>query len=202
MSYSNKVEYEIIPEGSYKVIRNCAKCGCKRYYINTNNFRMNANGKLLDVWLIYQCEKCKHTLNIMICERKKSSDIPKEEYLKFMENDILLAREYGLKKELFVGNRIEIDLEELSYRISSMGMLCLKNVNSVVIRNPYEIKLRTDRVLSEILHETRSRIKLLAQEEKISELPKYLSKTIEIIYKGGEATNGDRDQGERIKAHG
>ena len=43
-------------------------------------FRVNANGNILDIWLIYQCVECKHTLNLAIYERKKASSITKEEY--------------------------------------------------------------------------------------------------------------------------
>lgn len=186
MSYTMNKEYEIVPEGSYKVIRNCAKCGGKSYFINTNSFRVNANGNRLDVWLIYQCEKCKHTLNITIYERIKTSEIPKEKYLGFLRNDTTLAMEYGLKKELFQKNRIEICLDDISYQITSSETHSLDYASCIMIRNPYEMKLRTDRVLSEILHETRSRIKTLEKEAKLCELPKYLSQNTEIIYKGRE----------------
>ena len=57
----------------------------KMHYRNTNKFRINANGNKLDVWLIYHCTECKHTLNIAIYERKKVSSIPKEEYQCFLE---------------------------------------------------------------------------------------------------------------------
>ncbi|MCI9334641.1 MAG: DUF1062 domain-containing protein [Lachnospiraceae bacterium] len=34
----------------------------------------------MDVWLIYQCAECKHTLNLAIYKRQKVSSIPKEQY--------------------------------------------------------------------------------------------------------------------------
>ncbi|WP_455794937.1 hypothetical protein [Clostridium butyricum] len=49
MSYDIENKYKILPRKSYEIIRNCPKCGCKTNYINTNNFRVNANGKALDV---------------------------------------------------------------------------------------------------------------------------------------------------------
>ena len=71
MSYLKKIEYEIVPKECFKVTRNCSGCGTKTRYINTKRFRVNANGNKLDVWLIYQCEKCKHTFNLAIYERQK-----------------------------------------------------------------------------------------------------------------------------------
>ena len=75
MSYLKKIEYEIIPKESFMVIRNCSGCGRKSYFKNTKRFRVNANGNKLDVWLIYQCEKCRHTLNLTIYERQKASSV-------------------------------------------------------------------------------------------------------------------------------
>lgn len=85
MSYLRKIEYEIVLKDSFWVIRSCPKCGRKTHFRNTNKFRINANGNKLDVWLIYHCTECKHTLNIAIYERKKVSSIPKEEYQCFLE---------------------------------------------------------------------------------------------------------------------
>jgi hypothetical protein len=49
----------VIPQGTPKVVKNCPKCGGGSHFINTKKFRVNANKKYLDIWLIYQCEKCK-----------------------------------------------------------------------------------------------------------------------------------------------
>lgn len=108
MSYCRKTEYGMIPGDSFTVIRVCAKCGRKTRFTNTEKFRVNANGNKLDVWLIYQCEKCKHTLNLAIYERRKVSSIPKEEYQRFLDNDEELARRYGRDMLLFQKNKAEI----------------------------------------------------------------------------------------------
>lgn len=94
---------------SLTIIRNCAGCECKTTYINIEKFRINANGKYLDVWLIYQCEKCKHTYNLSIYERIKVTDIPKVEYDKFLINDLEFALDYGKNKELFQKDKTDID---------------------------------------------------------------------------------------------
>lgn len=108
MSYFKKTEYKTVPEDSFQVIRNCAKCGRKAHFKNTKRFRVNASGGRLDVWLIYQCEKCKHTFNLAIYERRKISSIPAEEYQRFLDNDEQLAKIYGRNRELFRKNKAEI----------------------------------------------------------------------------------------------
>ena len=52
----------------YQIIHRCGRCGKKAIFVSTRRFRVNANKNKLDVWLIYQCKKCRHTLNIPIFE--------------------------------------------------------------------------------------------------------------------------------------
>lgn len=112
MSYSKKIEYEIVPEESFSVIRNCSGCGKKTSFKNTKKFRVNANGNKLDVWLIYQCEKCRHTWNLAIYERQKISVLPAEEYQRFLQNDQELAQQYGRNIRLFQKNKGRCDSYE------------------------------------------------------------------------------------------
>ncbi len=77
------------------------------HFVNTGKFRVNANGSRVDVWLIYQCEKCKHSLNLTVYERVRPSRISDEEYRLFLENDETLAVKYGNDKEFLKRNRVE-----------------------------------------------------------------------------------------------
>ncbi|MDE7202281.1 MAG: DUF1062 domain-containing protein, partial [Lachnospiraceae bacterium] len=111
MSYLKKIEYEIVPKDSFRVIRNCPKCSRKTYFKNTKKFRVNGNK--LDIWLIYQCEECKHTLNLSIYERQKVCSIPKEEYQCFLNNDEPFAEMHGKNVQLFRKNKATIDFEKV-----------------------------------------------------------------------------------------
>ena len=93
MRYTNLKEY--------KVIHKCGHCGRKMTFVSTRRFRVNANKNKLDVWLFYQCEKCKHTLNIPIYERILPQKIPRELYEGFLANDEELAVQYGSDAGLF-----------------------------------------------------------------------------------------------------
>ena len=109
MSYLSNSEYSTTPDMSFNIIRKCSACGRKSIYINSNKFRVNANGNRIDVWLIYQCRKCKHTYNLTIYERLKKDALSLELYTGFMDNDEELAKVYGTDKSLFVKNKAEID---------------------------------------------------------------------------------------------
>lgn len=109
MSYLNKNKYSAIPDKSFEIIRKCSVCGRKSIYTNSNKFRVNANGNRIDVWLIYQCRKCKHTYNLTIYERIRKDALSLELYTGLMGNDEDLARYYGTDKSLFVRNKAKID---------------------------------------------------------------------------------------------
>lgn len=97
MSYINTI----------KVFHKCSGCGKKMHFVNTGKFRVNANGSHVDVWLIYRCVKCKHSLNLTIYERIKPNRISQEQYRQFLENDTDLAYQYGNDKAFLKRNRVE-----------------------------------------------------------------------------------------------
>lgn len=163
MSYSNTTEYVIIPKDSYAIIRGCAKCGSKSKFINTNKFRVNANGNKIDIWLIYQCEKCRHTLNLTVLERVSPNEIG-ENYKRFLANDIELSREYGVDKAFFVRNRAEIDFDTAEYELKCVN----KGTEDIfIIRNPNGVKIRPDKIASELLKVSRSNIKKLIKNNSL-----------------------------------
>lgn len=90
-----------------KIFHRCGGCGKKREFVNSGKFRVNANGKLVDVWLIYRCIKCKHSWNLTIYERRKPTKISSDEYQKFLDNDMELAWEYGNNMEFLKKNNAD-----------------------------------------------------------------------------------------------
>ncbi|MFT4144473.1 MAG: DUF1062 domain-containing protein [Mobilitalea sp.] len=192
MSYKRKFEYRIIPEESYFILRNCPTCGCKSVFINSNNFRVNANGNRIDVWLIYQCEKCKHTYNLTIHERLRPQDISPEHYKKFMENNIDFAVVYGTDKSVFAKNKAEIDYNNIKYQINFLNSIGtakddpirFQSGDLLIIENPFELKIRTDKIVAELLRITRSKEKQLEKTETILIKNNSIERKIEIRIQG------------------
>lgn len=179
----NKYEYQIEPTESFRVIHNCAGCGRKERFINTKRFRVNANGNRLDVWLIYQCERCKHTLNLSIYERVDRKKISGEEYQLFLKNDEDLAERYGMDGAFFRRNRAEVDWDNVEYTVSCMcnceGQLqsMEKTVlsekedwnagDNIIIHNPYAIRIRSEKLVGMVMNLSRSMVKKMIDSEKI-----------------------------------
>lgn len=65
----NKIIWEIQCHSSLPAYRYCKKCGEKRAFTCSGQFRVNAQQKHLDVWLIYKCPDCDTTWNASVCCR-------------------------------------------------------------------------------------------------------------------------------------
>jgi len=185
MSYLRKIEYEIVLKDSFWISRNCPKCGRKTHYRNTKKFRINANGNILDIWLIYQCVKCKHTFNLAIYERKKASSITKEEFQCFLDNDEQLAELYGKNMQLFRTNKADIDFDRLHYGVLKLH----ETVESsgfgkqiiITVKNPCQMKIRSEKQIAMVLGLSRNQVKSLLEKgeiEIVMELPQSISFSI------------------------
>lgn len=171
MSYLRKFEYKINPLESYPILRNCSLCGCKSVFINSNHFRINANGKRIDVWLIYQCKKCKHTYNMTIYERTKAETLLSGELENLMENNEDLAKLYGTDISFFARNKGDIDWDNVQYEITNITpvhittekQILFQSGDLIQIDNPFGIKIREDKIISEVLHISRNKVKQLKQ---------------------------------------
>lgn len=193
MSRCMKKEYGIMPREPFKIIRNCSGCGRKMSYGSTGNFRVNANKSQLDVWLIYQCPKCRHTYNLPIYERVRAGGIEPSEYESFLKNDGTAAMHYGLNRAVLEKCRAEIDWDSLEVEYEQLrpeerqGEECGDAAGCVLpgtdmgpdgepdfvpgtcltVHNPYDIKIRAERLAADLLRLTRSQVKRMLKEGKL-----------------------------------
>ena len=152
----------IVPHQLPTVIRRCSKCKGKTEFQNSGKFRVNANGKLLDVWLIYRCSHCDTSWNMTIIERANPENIDKEEYKGFLSNSLQLAASYGSNRELFIKNKAEIVEAKSGYHILRTPTTTPGNKEyslEIQIKNPSALKLRADVLLAGELKVSRSHIK-------------------------------------------
>ncbi len=74
--------------------KKCSHCDSDRFYCS-EKFRMNAQKKYIDIWLIYRCTKCDNTYNMTIFTRTKTELINKDLFKKFSENNLEIAWKYA-----------------------------------------------------------------------------------------------------------
>jgi hypothetical protein len=73
------------------LVTTCVSCGSTRHR-PTGRFRVNANGKLLDVWMLIWCERCGRTSKIPIHERVNVRALTGERLQMFENNDPAMVR--------------------------------------------------------------------------------------------------------------
>ena len=83
----------------------------KAMFASSDLFRINANRKNLDVWLIYKCMKCNTTWNLTVLSRVTAGSIPQDLLTGFHENDIKLAKHYASDIALLKRNGAELVME-------------------------------------------------------------------------------------------
>jgi hypothetical protein len=159
----NTYIWRLIPSSQPIVIRNCPKCGNHGEYESTGNFRVNANQNHIDVWLIYQCNKCKSTWNMEIISRISSSVIDKELYIKYQKNDQELARHYAFDVAAHSRNKSVLCYANINYDIigDHISLAQLQESIQIELLCDYSLDVRLDKILSKQLGTSRELIKKL-----------------------------------------
>jgi hypothetical protein len=95
MSGLLRIHWAIVPKTPPRPLINCNRCGTVKAYCSSGKFRVNANGKRIDVWLIYRCLDCDTSWNLGIFERCSRRDIDPTLLQALESNDPALARRYA-----------------------------------------------------------------------------------------------------------
>lgn len=73
----------------------CVRCRRRSGFVCTNRFRVNANKQVIDVWLLFCCERCRARIKVPILERVPVSKISQPDLDAFHRNDIAMATRLG-----------------------------------------------------------------------------------------------------------
>ena len=83
---TREVCWRILPVTTPPVLRQCSHCGTTRQFACSDTFRVNANQRKIDVWLIYRCVDCDCTWNRTILTRSTPEEIGPVLYRHFQNN--------------------------------------------------------------------------------------------------------------------
>jgi hypothetical protein len=81
------------------IVKACVSCGGTRHR-PTGKIRVNANHKLLDVWLLICCERCDRTSKIPVHERVNVRALDGERLRMFENNDPAVVRQLAMDAAL------------------------------------------------------------------------------------------------------
>jgi hypothetical protein len=81
------------------IVKACVSCRSTRYD-PTGKFRVNANGKLLDVWMLICCGRCGRPSKIPVHERIHVRALERERLVMFENNDPAMVRHLAMDAAL------------------------------------------------------------------------------------------------------
>ena len=147
----SEVVWEVRPLNPPRVLRRCARCDLVRPFEESGRFRVNANQRRLDVWLIYRCSECEATWNFEVHARVRPEALGPEALGAYHRNDPEEARRCAFGVVGVPGLRTEACAEvEIVAGDLPPGPVFVR------IRSPEPVGMRLDKVLARGLGVSRS----------------------------------------------
>ena len=157
------ITWEVKVKNTPLLIKKCSHCDSDRFYCS-DKFRMNAQKKNIDVWLIYRCVKCDNTCNLTLLSRSKPDLIDKTLFHSFSMNDKDTAWKYAFSTEMERKNNLRLDYGSVEYEIiPNTSLEDLLNLSNEVIKIHIKCELEFDLKLSSLI---RRRFSLSANQVK------------------------------------
>lgn len=120
----------------------CSRCGRPRPFRSTDRFRLNAQARRLDAWLIYRCAACGGTWNRTVLERTAPGALDRRLLEALHVSDAEVARDvaFSLPPGVEVAGPVAHRLE----RTPRGG----PGPSHAVLRVPHPVGLRLDRLVA------------------------------------------------------
>lgn len=123
-----------------QLIKYCKKCGKKNEFYCSGLFRVNAQRKYLDIWLIYKCSDCDFTYNLTVYSRINPKSLASDLLERFCTNDTQLAIQCAMNIELLKQNEAEFSLPQ--YKIVGEDITVSKPISlSIISQYPSQLKV-------------------------------------------------------------
>ncbi|WP_329268443.1 DUF1062 domain-containing protein [Streptomyces pseudovenezuelae] len=145
------------------VLRRCHTCASDRFRAD-GRFRVNANHKLLDIWLLVLCTACGETAKLTVLERTHVRSVRPELLDRLHDNDPALAAELLQDPVVRRRNRIALDWND-AWRLDTGGSAHLdREVMDVSVRFAARIPVRPVRLIAEGCGLSRAEVERLIME--------------------------------------
>lgn len=158
--------WEVKAKNTPLLKKKCNHCNSNRFQCS-DKFRLNAQKKNIDIWLIYRCVKCNNTYNMTVFSRIRTESISKEIFKKFSENNTEIAWQYAFSQEAIMKNNAEADWKSVEYEISFQNLTIESLINresdmiSFQIQCPFDFNMRISTIIRTCLGLSSSKLNLL-----------------------------------------
>ncbi|MEE1770161.1 DUF1062 domain-containing protein [Streptomyces sp. JV185] len=156
----------VVPTCLPLVLRRCHSCASERFR-TSGRFRVNANHKLIDAWLLALCTTCGETTKLTVLERVNVRSVRPELLDRLHDNDPGLAAELLQDPVVRRRNRIALDWDN-AWRLDTDGSDHPdREVIDVSVRFEARIPVRPVRLIAEGCGLSRAEVERLLTEGKI-----------------------------------
>ncbi|MBQ0904579.1 DUF1062 domain-containing protein [Micromonospora sp. U21] len=156
----------VVPTCLPLVRRRCHACASERLQAS-GKFRVNANHKLIDVWLLALCTACGETAKLTVLERMTVRSIRPELLDRLHDNDPDLTAELLQDPVVQRRNRIALDWDN-AWRLETGGSDHLdREVIDVSVRFAARIPVRPVRLIAEGCRLSRATVERLIMDGKL-----------------------------------
>ena len=169
MSTVLAMQWHIIANHAPQPLLPCNRCGGIRAYRHSGKFRLNAQARRLDAWLIYRCTACDNVWNRPVFERRNVRDIDAATLRALQANDPMLVQRIAHDAQ---------QLKRVAPRIEHGGGASVRKAVVGQEMHPcsrlevtFEVDvpapLRTDRLLATELCISRARLQALERDGRL-----------------------------------
>lgn len=153
----------VVPTCLPVILRRCRSCASERFRAS-GKFRVNANRKLLDAWLLALCTSCGETTKLTVLERVTVRSIRPELLDRLHHNDPGLAAELLQDPAVRRRNRIALDWDG-AWRLDTGGADQVEDeAIDVAVRFAARIPVRPVRLIAEGFGFSRADVERLITE--------------------------------------
>ncbi len=153
-----KIIWEVQSLSLLPVLKYCKKCGRKNLFACSRQFRVNAQRRYLDIWLIYKCCDCNTTWNATVYSRISPQSIKPQLLDGFYKNDNELVEKYAMDSQFLQENGVEVGLPQYSVIGDCFS---LNETVQLEIKSKYSLSVKVSSVV---------RSKLLLSEKEYLQL--------------------------------
>jgi hypothetical protein len=152
--------WTVEPAGLPLIARGCTSCHRKQLFECSERFRINANGRVLDVWLIYNCLHCDATFNLSILRRTNINEFDRNLLVKYERNDKQTVWQCGFNNGLIAGagGRMHSDIDYTIKGTSVSLDIAQEQGLMIYVKLQFSFPLRIDNLLAKKFSCSRSEI--------------------------------------------
>lgn len=165
---TRELTWFVTPLNTPSVQRRCAKCSATAEFVSSDKFRINANKRSLDVWLVYKCKKCDNTWNLTIMTRVNADRMDPEEHLRFEKNDRDQAWRCAFDAALLSRAGAQVDWDGVEFNVEGEMAELEEEPLDLHVTADYAIPVRLDKILMRMTGLSRSRLKQLSERGALS----------------------------------